>query len=391
MVSALSGSRVFPPPASCHEGSLFSHGWNTFSCEDCAIRIKNFVSKYFIEYIEFFFPHTFYDFIVFVGKSIYWDLKECRFGHWLEQFKSRVEHVQTTKLYEAQLQIDANTFISSPQYRRLKERFPVIEVWKKKQIDWTSLNEGVCFGNAVTAMKYHRLFDTRTGFKGIEAPDKNCLGNEAIFFQSLHELRSIHEGVLTIKKRMVAQHITEKDLLSKEEAVREAWLFHFLRKVYVSRLEARYLSETFPELFALSSYELQQIVESCDRIVDEELCSAETLNPQLHEKYSSEKNYEKRTQSELDKDICRFLSVNSGHFVLLCGGQKKIGHAMFLKVEQGKCVSFDPATELSFVTDHTADGIFMTIELMKKILIKANFGSNLYYKVMSLTVSQIDS
>ena len=70
-----------------------------------------------------------------------------------------------------------NTFISSPQYRRLKERFPVIEVWKKKQIDWTSLNEGVCFGNVVTAMKYHRLFDTRTGFKGIEAPDKNCLGN----------------------------------------------------------------------------------------------------------------------------------------------------------------------------------------------------------------------
>ena len=53
---------------------------------------------------------------------------------------------------------------------------------------------------------------------------------------------------------------------------------------------------------------------------------------------------------------------------------------MFLKVKQGKCVSFDPATELSFVTDHTADGIFKTIELMKKILLKGNFVNNTYYK-----------
>lgn len=377
MVSALSRSLVFPATPLHHEGSVLAHGREIFSCEDCVLRIKNAVSKYFLEYIAFLSPNHLFDLVVFIGKSLYWELKESFSFFWFEDFKSRVQHVKTTVLCQSELQWGSEEFLASEHCFKLKNLFPIIEVWEKKQFDWLCLDEGTCFGKSFTAMKYHHLFDPHRGFLG--EGEEPHLDTQVIFFQALHGLRKIYEGISKIKKRMDANKAAP--LLSKEPAMREACLFYDLQRVNVPSGEARYLSEVFSELFYQTSEELELAIQICDDVLAAEFPSQQNV---VQEVFSNEKECTKRTQKELDQDICDFLAEKDGAFVLIGGGERRIGHAMFLKMEQGKCIAYDPATAMSFVTDHVPDEMLKTVDLMKKLLLRPNLGGQVYYKVMSI-------
>jgi hypothetical protein len=346
--------------------------------ENCAMRIENAVSKYFLEYIEIFSPRIFFTFAMWGAKKIYWGLRKCELVCWLRDFKKLVS-AKKMSLYEGKPQFDAEQFTTSSQFHRLTTLFPIIHLWKAKKIDWIDLSGGTCFGESLSALKYQRYFTMRRGFLGFPAEEKICVKNEVIFIQTIHQIQSVFLSVLKCKRKMESKQIYANDLMTRDNKIDEARLFHFLRPCMTSRMEARYYCNRFAESFAQSSTDLIRAIASCDQALKEAVDSSH-----LSEIFLNEKGYKKHTQKELDSSVCDFLARRSGCFVLICGGGEKIGHALFIKIEDGQCLTFDPGTNIHFITPHTPEGVFKTVELMKKLLISPNLGSNLYYKVMSI-------
>jgi len=282
-------------------------------------------------------------------------------------------------LFEGKPQFDAAEFKASSQFLRLTSLFPIIHIWKTKNIAWLDLSAGTCFGESLSAMKYQSRFDTHQGFLGFPAEDKMHVKNEVIFIQAIHVIQNIFEAVIKFKRELESKQIFAAALASRVNRVDEDRLFHFLRRCGASRLEARYFCRNFADLFAHSYQDLILAHASCDLALKEAVDSMH-----LSEIFSNKRKYQFNTQKALDAALCDFLTHRSGCFSLICGGDEHVGHAMFLKIDDGKCFTYDPAKQISFITPKTSDGLYKTIELMKKILIRPNLGSNLYYKVMAI-------
>ena len=56
---------------------------------------------------------------------------------------------------------------------------------------------------------------------------------------------------------------------------------------------------------------------------------------------------------------------------------------MFVKIENGRCFTFDPATRLCFTAPQTPEGISETFELMKRVLLPYHLGSQLFFSVLA--------
>jgi len=352
--------------------------WDNHCNSDRAMRLENAISKYFIERFELFSPCNIYEIFVRSIKEIYWGTKRLERAYWFHNFKKKVS-VKKMSLFEGYTQFDALEFQTSSQFLRLTTLFPIVHEWTAKKIDWLDLRNGTCFGESLVAMKYKNRFNMQQGFLGFHADDKMHVKNQVILIQAIHEIQNIFSHVLKHKREMENRRIPTVALTSHVHQVHEARLFHFLRKCGTSRFEARYLCSKFSDLFLYSSQDLTLAHASCDQALREAVNSF-----YLSEIFTNEKGYQYNTQKVLDNGVCNFLSHRSGCFTLICGGDEKIGHAMFLKMENGKCFTYDSSKHISFITPQTPDGILKTIELMKKILIKPNLGGNLFYKVMAI-------
>src|SRR5579862_1467223 len=183
--------------------------------ENCAMRVENAVSKYFLEYVEVFSPRIFFTFVLWGAKKIYWGLRQCELICWLRDFKKLVS-AKKMSLYEGKPQFDAAQFTTSSQFHRLTTLFPIINLWKAKKIDWIDLSAGTCFGESLSALKYQSFFNMRRGFLGFPAEEKMRVKNEVIFIQTIHQIQNGFLSVLKYKKKMESKQIHANDLMTPE-------------------------------------------------------------------------------------------------------------------------------------------------------------------------------
>jgi hypothetical protein len=338
--------------------------------KDLSIRAEYCFYKYFLQWIEPLFPHHFCKNLKVALQIIYWDIKHhVTFYPWLKNFKTGVNAVKLP-MFDDKAQVQAVEFIASPEFQKLRSVCPLVDcIHNDKRVsDMFDLSGGTCLGQSLVAMKYHSYFTTDKGFKGFEAANRPVIKNQVAFLQTLHQIQNKFKVVMELKKKLEAKNISPEELCSPDNSVDDAKLFHALRSINVSRVRAFHFTNAFPSLFKFSSEELKQKISLCDQMTNEtavpiEQASSLHLNPK---KLSTENK--NNTQKEMDHAICQFLCQNSGRFLLASGGAMNAGHAMFLKVENGKCLTFDPGTKISFITAQNSEGIAKTLELMKRIL-----------------------
>jgi hypothetical protein len=352
--------------------------------QDIAIRSEYYISKYFIEYIELLHPIKMYKILTALGKIIYWEIKKWQNQGWYKDFKQRVNS-RKIALYEGRPSIYHREFIASAQFQKLKALFPRIEQVQgdQKVKNLFDFGEGSCFGESLAAMRHHRNFSVDLGYIDLK---NSGVKNEVIFFQALHFLKVEYIIARTLKKKLDAREVRVENLYSPDKKIDPARVFHYLRLSGASRECARRMSEEFPELLVLSVNELSQKIKLCTQMVRETAVPPQdALTFRLNtKKFSTKELIKNKIQQESDVKIRQFFCENTGCFALLCGGERFKGHAMFVKIEQGKCFTFDPAFDMCFTTPHTPDGVGATIDLMKKIVEEANLGGSIYYQVMSL-------
>ena len=295
---------------------------------DVLMRIENFVSKYFFEVIESLIglPSE-------LARDAYWSFKSFQYSiedEWWPR-ANRVQHHVDFKFYLKKPEIDDPAFLASPYFSRLKMLCPVVdEVFKAKKLRETfSVSDGTCYGQSLTAMKNHAIFDVARGVR-LQGLDVKTIQHEVVFLQMLHKIQCLYKSVLVKKKLLDALGVKLHNVIAADGTLDEAKAFHFLRAANFSRAFARiFCTPNLIKVLQALPQEQEQGIARTAAVLENIDMDGRSVHLKAHKFAGSEER------------LREFLSRHTGKFIFIAEG-RYVGHAMFIKIEQGRCITFDP-------------------------------------------------
>ncbi len=342
------------------------------SAADAYMRVDNFVSKYVIEVIQslIFLPWE-------LGNDMYWEFKSLHYvveDFW-DPLKDRVQHYKKFKPYNTFPRVDDPDFLTSVQFQKLRMLCPLFQE-KIQANQWREsfdLSGGTCYGESLTAMKHHQLFDVQSGVQ-TQGIDYKEMQREATFLQLLHQIHLIYKGELGNKKEFQKKGIKIEDVVDPTGSFDEAKAFKTLRATNYSRAEARlYCTPNLVKILRLSTSEHERCIERIEAVLERTVIDG-------HSCPLKQRWFKASTQEVAEASVREFLSQQKGSLVFI-GAGGSCGHGMFIKIAQGWCITFDPATHCTFSTPHTPEGISETIRLMNRIVMPFSGRGKLSYRI----------
>jgi len=331
-INSFSHTAVFPVK---HTPSLL---------ETLAFRVKNFVSKYFLEPLEHFYSQA-----SSFWHALIWAIKYSNYKI-ATSFPSKTE----IKL------IDAN-FEKSPYFEKLQSLDPLLAnpQTRKERIDLLNrmLSEGTCWGQSLILLNDPDLLKS-------ENSHLEQLGCQATYLQTIQLLQISVHLALDLQKRIEETGRDPREFISSSGNLDEAKLFDFIHqeKPKVYRFIVReWISSLSPELFSMSRGELL-----AKKVQLSSAVNAHFTNPVSYQE--DHLLVKKGMQEDLDRKVHDFFMKNKGAFVLSSwDNERKLGHAVFIDNREKKCHVFDPALSTSYQFPDTSVGIQTMLQFMHSL------------------------
>jgi len=312
-----------------------------------ALRVKNFVSKYFIEPFEY--P-------VFCISPL------IRCISWI---KKNIGNILPVKLFH-QTQLVDEKFKESIYFKKLQKLDPLLAdpMTAKQRIDDLNglLKLGTCYGQSVSLLKDPKGLDL-----AIPATEPS---DEVIFLQCLLNQNSLLKSVIEIKKALIESGWSIEGVLTPSGQINEAVLFDCLRKEMPNspRFFIRVIiSQLDPATLKLSDAELSSRAAKLSSALNDELST--TGRTEFIEKFCLAGE---GTQKERDQKITDFFQKNKGNFIFASEDQEVgIGHAIFVRHNDSDFRAYDPTTGSIYRYKNAEEGVKRLIEWFNAALPKS--------------------
>ena len=328
---------------------------------ELALRVKNFVSKYFLEPWEY---------LIFQARSsigaLSWVIKNAQYNDRRASpfgpIKLIDDEFQKTSYFQKLQTLDPH--LADPNTR--KSRIDVLN---------NLLKEGTCWGQSLILLNDPNLLR-------VEHFGNDQLGQEAVYLQTIQMLQIRIDQTISLKQLMAKAGRDPQEFISTSGQIDEAIMFDFIyqQKSKVWRFLIRGMIQMMsPELLAISDGELLAKKVQLSSTVNSHFSSARPVT------FQADKFLAKHAaQEELDQKICNFFTKNQGTFVLSSWDkEKKLGHAVFIdNTNEKECRVFDPALSASYKFSDATTGISCMLKFMHALFPTAK---TMHHRVSTLS------